>query len=55
MLVTCHFLYDSLGEGCSHSAAVLFKVEAAIRSGYTSVTSNLCGWNQIFSDKVSSC
>ena len=36
----------SLGEGCSHSAAILFKVEAAkVRNGYTSVTSNLCQWN----------
>ncbi len=42
----------SLGEGCSHSAAILFKVECAVRHGYTSVTSNLCGWNQVFSTKV---
>ena len=35
-LLTAIFMY-SLGEGCSHVAAVLFKVEAAVRNGYTSV------------------
>ena len=46
-------LYNySLGEGCSHSAAILFKIEAAVRNGYTSVTSNMCRWNQVFSSKV---
>ena len=44
--------HHSLGEGCSHVAAVLFKVEAAVRNGYTSVTSNTCQWNQAFSKKV---
>ena len=42
----------SLGEGCSHVAAVLFKVDAAVRNGYTSVTSNSCQLNQVFSKKV---
>ena len=42
----------SLGEGCSHIAAVLFKVEAAVINGYTSVTLNACLWNQVFSKKV---
>ena len=42
----------SLGERCSHSAAILFKVECAVRNGHTAVTSSLCGWNQIFSNKV---
>ena len=42
----------SLEEGCSHVGAVLFKVEAAVRNGYTSVTSNACQWNQVFSKKV---
>ena len=42
----------SLGEGCSRVGAVLFKVEAAVRNGYTSVTSNACQWNQVFSKKV---
>ena len=36
----------SLGEGCSHVAAILFKVEFAVRNGYTSVTSQECFWNQ---------
>ena len=36
----------SLGEGCSHVAAILFKVEFAVRNGYTSVTSQECSWNQ---------
>ena len=31
-----------LGEGCSHVAAIMFKVESAIKNGYTSVTSNAC-------------
>ncbi len=40
----------SLGdrEGCSHVAAVLFKVESAVRLGYTSVTSQGCKWNETF-------
>ena len=42
-----------LSEGCSHVAAVMFKVESAVRNGYTAATSSLCRWNQIFSKKVS--
>ena len=44
----------SLGETCSHVAALLFKVEAYVRLGYTSVscTSKPCTWNQTFSKKV---
>ena len=46
-------LYNhSLGEGCSHAAAILFKIEAAVRNGYTSATSSLCQWNEVFSTKV---
>ena len=30
---------NRLAEGCSHVAAILFKVECAVRLGYTSVTS----------------
>ena len=33
-------------------AAVLFKVEAAVRNGYTSTMSSLCQWNQLFTKKV---
>ena len=41
-----------LGEGCSHVAAVLFKIEYAARNGYTAATSNECQWNHIFTTKV---
>ncbi len=47
------FIVYSLGEGCSHVAAVLFKVESAVRLGYTSVTSQGCKWNETFVSKVS--
>ena len=30
---------DRLGEGCSHIAAVLFKIECAVRLGYMAGTS----------------
>ena len=33
-------------------AAILFKVEAAVRLGYSASTSNECCWNQLFKDKV---
>ena len=42
----CNLLDYRLGKGCSHVAAVLFKVECAVRLGYTSSTSQLCAWNQ---------
>ena len=44
-----------LGEVCSHVAAVLFKVEACIRLGVSTLTctSLPCVWNQAFSKKVS--
>jgi len=37
-----------LGETCSHVAALLFTIEAAVRLGYTSSapTDELCKWNQ---------
>ena len=49
-------LYFSLGEVCSHVAAVLFKVEACFRLGINTQTSTSlpCVWNQAFSKKVSS-
>lgn len=46
------FFSPRLGEGCSHVAAIMFKVEAAVRNGYTVGTSSLCRWNQIFTKKV---
>lgn len=33
-------------------AAVLFKVECAVRLGYTSPTSQACQWNSSFCSKV---
>ena len=42
----------SLGEGCSHVAAILFKIEAAKRNGYTATTSSSCRWNEVFTTKV---
>ena len=49
MLTSC-----SLGEVCSHVAALLFKVEAANRMGYTrpSRTSLPCQWNRSFKTGV---
>lgn len=43
-----------LGESCSHVAAVMFKVEAAVRHGYTklSCTEEPCKWNECFMKKV---
>ena len=41
-----------LGEGCSHIAAVMFKVDCAVRLGHTSVTSQPCKWNDVFCKKV---
>ncbi|XP_041371313.1 uncharacterized protein LOC121384798 [Gigantopelta aegis] len=43
-----------LGESCSHIAALLFKVEAAVRLGYTSQTCTdlPCKWNEDFVKKI---
>ncbi|KAK2149185.1 hypothetical protein LSH36_463g04024 [Paralvinella palmiformis] len=43
-----------LGESCSHVAALLFKVEAAVRLGYTrrGCTELPCYWNNDFVKKV---
>ena len=41
-----------LGEGCSHAAAIMFKVECAVRLGHTSVTSQSCKWNEVFCKKA---
>ena len=41
-----------MSEGCSHVAAIMFKVEYAVRNGYTATTSSLCRWNQIFTKRV---
>ena len=49
-----HAYIFRLGEVCSHVAALLFKVEACVRLGYTNpaCTSMPCEWNQAFSKKV---
>ncbi len=43
-----------LGEGCSHVAAILFKIEYAVRNEYSVSRSSLCYWNQVFTKKVTS-
>lgn len=46
--------FFSLGESCSHVAALLFKVEAAVRNGYTkqACTEQPCAWNKCFTKSV---
>ena len=56
-LLSCQRLVSSLitfrlGESCSHVAAILFKIESAVRLGYTSVTSVPSKWNDAFDTKV---
>ena len=43
-----------LGESCSHIGALLFKVEAAVRSGFTrrTCTEEACSWNVDFMKKI---
>ena len=43
-----------LGETCSHVAAVLYKIEAAVRIGMTNVTPTdlPCQWNQTFTKTI---
>jgi len=58
LLFSTKFIFNyisRLGERCSHVATVLFKIEAAVRNGYTSATSNSCQWNQVYSTKVRLC
>jgi len=47
-------IYYRLGETCSHVAALLFKVEAAVRLGYTTpaCTDVSCRWNNCFTTKI---
>ncbi|KAJ8050601.1 hypothetical protein HOLleu_03864 [Holothuria leucospilota] len=42
-----------LGKSCSHIGAVLFKIEAAVRLGYTKAacTDMPCKWNNDFKGK----
>jgi hypothetical protein len=44
------FLFFRLSESCSHIGAVLFKVEAAVKLGYTKTacTEEPCKWNEDF-------
>ena len=43
-----------LGETCSHVAAMLYKIETAVRTGMTNVTPTdlPCQWNQNFTKSV---
>lgn len=43
-----------LGESCTHVGALLFKIEAAVRLGYTNrlCTSEACKWNNDFVKKI---
>ena len=49
----CSCMAD-LDESCSHIAALLFKIEAAVRSGFTrrSCTEEACSWNVDFVKKI---
>ena len=49
----CSF-HCSLGETCSHVAALLYKIEAAVRLGYTAsaCTDEPCKWNSSFCKEV---
>ena len=49
---TFHMYIKYIGEGCSHIAAVLFKIECAVRLGYTAGTSQPCQWNEAYSQKA---
>ncbi len=46
--------FHRLGESCSHVGALLFKLEAAVRAGYTkrACTEEACAWNNDFVKKV---
>ena len=48
-------IHCSLGEVCSHVAAILFKIQAAVTLGITqrSSTSDACKWNNTFRENVS--
>lgn len=43
-----------MSKACSHTAAVAYKVEAAIRTGLTEIasTSTLCQWNDMSRKKA---
>ena len=47
-------IHNRLGESCSHIGAMLFKIEAAVRLGYTNTTctEQVCKWNNDFVKKV---
>ena len=53
-LKTILLLYTRLGESCSHIGALLFKIEMAVRLGYTqvAVTDKPCSWNNDFVKKI---
>ena len=49
-----HLIFFRLGEACSHIGALMFKVEAAVRLGYTTsaCTDQPCIWNNDFVKSV---
>ena len=50
----CIFYINRLGESCSHIGALLFKIEAAVRAGFTkrACTEEACKWNNDFMQKI---
>ena len=48
------YVISRLGESCSHIGALLFKIEAAVRLGYThtACTDVACQWNNDFVKKI---
>ena len=56
ILKKCVILHR-LDETCSHMAAILFKVQAAVLMGMSTVagTSKACAWNQAFRRNMTPC
>jgi hypothetical protein len=45
MMSVCYCLFSRLCQSCNHVAALLFRVEAAVRTGMTASTSHTSTWN----------
>ena len=43
--------HNRLKKKCSNAAAILIKIECAVRNGYTAATSSQCSWNQVVQQK----
>ena len=54
ILSTVCLLYFRLGESCSHIGALLFKIEAAVRAGFTAraCKDEACQWNNDFVSEI---